>query len=451
MVSPGLTWRTLAFLCFATLLLVGLGVYVRHFRFILIPLPPRLSQLFRREEAPPSDMPPGATPTSVAPSCNYSVPVDSGEDIWRDFGLYLRMFHGGKGIYESMLRTSMKYFWSVPSNITIVLDNTPQDRAFGEEIAGKFPFPRICYEKKYDPKYYHGNGHNFMQLSMLYPEHCFDKKYIGFVDTDTFFTTSITPELLFNGNKPRVIGLYGTDYVKSWPKQTEFLFKRKEVFKCMTYFPVVMKLEHIIEMRQHLEKLHNKTFLELFQKVTKKHPAKVSQFNLMCNYAWYFHSNEYEFHAQIKFPNFKWDKPTQLIGRQPREYYRKHVTAQMQYPFPRASVHLRWHPTPRETDPRDKPRMLRDGLCYSGGATWCPELCAGVNTSALQRELFVFEDTDWRWRHECAAAQQAHYDHVVLHMTPSAQAQIVQGCTDMRAGMYDVKRGVYKDPTLKVN
>ena len=58
-----------------------------------------------------------------------------------------------------------------------MLDDAPRDRVFGAEIATKFPFPKVCYEKKIDPQYYHGNGKSFTQLSNLLADNCFNKTY----------------------------------------------------------------------------------------------------------------------------------------------------------------------------------------------------------------------------------------------------------------------------------
>ena len=58
---------------------------------------------------------------------------------------------------------------------------------------------------------------------------CTSKKYLAFVDTDTMLITRIVPEMLFDGGKPIVIGVYGkvleNGVYKSVAKTTAKLFK----------------------------------------------------------------------------------------------------------------------------------------------------------------------------------------------------------------------------------
>ncbi len=331
---------------------------------------------------------PPATPTVT------STPGRSEEtfNISRDFGLYLRMTAGKGHDYLTMLVPSMKYFWFLPVDLTIVLDDTPGDRKFGAEIAAKYPYPTICYEKKIEPSYYHGNGKSFSQLSNLLADNCFNKSYVGFIDTDTFFITSVTPELMFSGTKPIVIGGYGSPN-HPWPKGTEFALKRKEVLKCMTYFPVTIKLEHIIEMRKYIEKIHNKTFLDFFAEMSMDWES-YSQFAILCNYMWYFHRDEYKFYAQFRAPGFVWTDESNPPGRQSLQYYKEHVlNDEITYPFPRSSIHFRYHRYFGDT--RMSPDIIRVGVCYSGGHILCPDICRSIKRHYLHTDLYKFEDTIW--------------------------------------------------------
>ncbi len=235
-------------------------------------------------------------------------------DVLNDFGLYLRMYYGKRDVYLNILVPSMKYFWFIPVNLTVVLDDTPEDRKFGEEISNIFPFPTICYDAKFDPKYYDNKGYKLQQLSMFYAEKCFDKKYVGFVDTDSLFVTSTTPELMFNGAKPIVLGQYGQTLFRWW-RGTSFALGKKEVFTCMTYFPVVMKVEHLIALRRYVAELHNTSFVNVFRKFSKGN-QNFSQFSIMCNYMWYFHHDEYQFHAMIRSPTEPWNNTLNARGRQ---------------------------------------------------------------------------------------------------------------------------------------
>ena len=114
-----------------------------------------------------------------------------------------------------------------------------------------------------DLKILSGRDKDRMQRDLFYPDLCTSKKYVAFVDTDTMLISRMVPEMLFDGGKPIVIGVYGKvvhSFYNRIAQATAKLFKTKEVIRCMSYFPVVMKVEHLVELREYLEKLHNIPF-----------------------------------------------------------------------------------------------------------------------------------------------------------------------------------------------
>ena len=175
---------------------------------------------------------------------------------YNDMELYLRMTSSVPmliNLYENVLVRSLRYFWPDISSIVVVLDREKTtDHMFGNFVRNTFPFPRICYMQNFTDPGYSGKGR--MQRDMFYPERCTSKKYVAFVDTDTVFITRIVPEMLFANGKPIVIGVYGREINQFWSmvaQTTAIFFKTtKEVMRCMTYFPVVLKVEHIIHCKR---------------------------------------------------------------------------------------------------------------------------------------------------------------------------------------------------------
>ena len=112
---------------------------------------------------------------------------------------------------------------------------------------------------------------------------------------------------------------------------------------------------------------------------------------------------------------FKEDLP----GRVPFKFYEDHFTAIELYPIARTAMHWKYqavpqtellkHPYNRETY---YPQALMQGLCYSGGFDMCPKHCSFFNRSAIHRDLFNFEYTDWTWHPGCHEAQRKHYEDV---------------------------------------
>ena len=221
----------------------------------------------------------------------------------RDLDVYLRMTSAkGKlvNFYDNVLVRSMSYFWPDIESMVVVLDREQsEDKLFGNTAPKTFPFPRVCFMKSVQISGY--TGRDRMQRDMFYPELCTSKKFVAYVDTDTMFVSRVVPDMLFVGSKPKVIGVYGNiadQWYEKVSQATVDLFKTKEVMRCMSYFPVIMKVEHIIELRKYLEKIHGLTFDELLMKKTIqiKH---ISQFNIMCQYIWMFHRDEYVFTFSI--------------------------------------------------------------------------------------------------------------------------------------------------------
>ena len=86
------------------------------------------------------------------------------------------------------------------------------------------------------------------------------KKFVGFIDTDTLFIAMVIQEVLFEDGNPIIIAVYGSTADLNWDRAalaTAAIFKTREVMKCMTYFPVIFKVEHVIGVRNYLEELHN--------------------------------------------------------------------------------------------------------------------------------------------------------------------------------------------------
>ena len=358
-------------------------------------------------------------------------------NISRDFGLYVRMTATKGTDYLTMLVLSMKYFWFLPVDLTVVLDDTPQDRKFGAEIATKYPYPKICHEQKFHPKYYHNNGKALSELSNFYPDNCFNKTYVGIVDSDTFFVTPVTPELLFNGTKPHAICTFGDTLMQSWKKSTFVALHKKEVFKFMSYFPVTIKVEHLIEMREYMAHLHKKSFLEVFRQFSRG-PTDFSQFSIMGNYLWYFHRDEYQFHAQHSPRGFTWNE-TQF--RHSMDYYNMDVTDDMKKPFPASSMHYRHQfilsegKPPKQIPPgggKQCPEIIKPGICKAGGFKLCPDVCDSDKENHLHIELFKFEEQEWMWDTRCLGVQEEHYRNVVENYSEIIKPQILEGCEYLR-------------------
>ena len=171
-----------------------------------------------------------------------------------EFILFVRLTSGYRWDreYNNVLVRSMKLFFPADrAKLLVVLDREKeQDHRLGKRLQKEWPYPNICYMDPGKPAVYHNLGKSRMYWDMLHPDKCTNVPYVGFVDTDTFFTTFVTPSLLFENGKPVIVGVIGEpNYSTCWAFTTEKFLGRKEVVQCMTYFPVMIKTEHLKEMR----------------------------------------------------------------------------------------------------------------------------------------------------------------------------------------------------------
>ena len=329
--------------------------------------------------------------------------------------------------YESLLVQSMRYFWPDHFSMVVVLDNERQeDHSFAESIRQTFPFPRTCFMDPITGLQFSEKDRT--QRDMFYPERCTSKKYVGFVDTDTVFISRVIPELLFDEGKPIIVGIYGNiynSYYEDIAESTEKIFKTKEVMRCMSNFPVIMKVEHIIKLREYLEKLHNMTFDEVLQ---KKRVKRIGQYNFMCQYIWLFHRNEYKFYF-----NFNKQVNKRLaLGRADNNYYNQMLTQEQLQPFARFCVHYKYY----NLDGNWKKQatytnLFKSSICFMGGFDLCPDKCTKFKKDSLRKAMFAFDYIDWTWDRRCLAAQQKHYKQLAKYDNPEYSNIIREACKEV--------------------
>ncbi|KAL3856468.1 hypothetical protein ACJMK2_011222 [Sinanodonta woodiana] len=299
---------------------------------------------------------------------------------FEDLELYRRMSSAFLELYDNVVLPSLKYFWPGNVSIVVVLDQErPQDHELGKTFSKRYPYPRVVYQNPIDPIFF-------------YPEDKITKRYVGFIDTDTVFVTRVIPELLFEEGKPVIIGNYGKYEMPLFAKEeslgTGKMLKSKEIARGMSYFPVIMKVSHIVELRNYVEKLHNKTFDEIF-KISSNGPY--SQFSVMCQYVWNFHRDEYKFYFHFRsYNNGTWNGEDNPPGREPYTFYQTNVTEEQKMPKPRSSIHLRYHDNWKNPDTLRS--VIKTGICFSGGFDICPDQYKHLNRNQQRKHYALVDD-----------------------------------------------------------
>ena len=343
-----------------------------------------------------------------------------------DFEIYVRLTSRPefKKQLENWLFKSMELFFPkhLASTVLVFDSEKPADRDYADQLVhshGRFNL-RICYMDPVPSDVVHNWGKERMYFDMMHADYCKKRGFVGFVDVDTLFVTAVTQDLLFENGKPIVTGRIGIPRIPCWIDTAEYVLGLKQVMQCMSYFPVVFNVEHIAEMRKYVEKLHGKSFQEVF----KIAPAAVKvggwcycHYSIMCNYMWYFHRDSYAWHLQT-VPLGKYTGQGAIPSMVNATYFEKEVLPSEKIPIPRSSIHARhFMLNGKYHDPAPAPlwyinKQLREGLCYSFGHSICPEKCKEFDSKKLHDSLFAFENYRWQWDERCMETQVKHYDLV---------------------------------------
>ena len=372
----------------------------------------------------------------LPPLASKDFPVERGANPWDDtpqFALYVRFSSSQRWENEFknvLLRTMKIFFPQEKVKLLAVLDNEKKDdHELGARISREWPYPEICYRDPGNSAVYHNWGKARMFWDMMHPDECTDLPYVGYVDTDTFFDTLVTPNLLFENGKPVIVGKIGMAPYKCWEDTAEVFLRKKAVMQCMSTFPVMIKTEHMKEMRQVLAKEQGKPFSEIFMKAPTLGAYCLCQFSIMCNYVWYYHRNEYAWHLQMQ-PDGNWTGKNWFPSQVPVEYYHKEIKPEEKIPIPRSSIHLRYTITngvnylSKEPPPHFIEDFIREGLCYSAGFKYCPTECKKWDVDKVHFGLFSFEFYQWFWDARCMAQQKKHYEIVEKHVEYYLQKKI---------------------------
>ena len=244
----------------------------------------------------------------------------------------------------------------------------------------------------------YGPGWFIQQLIMLWADNFTDSEYIGFADSDTMFTSAISPYDLFdNHGRPRVVvqaagGNKKQD--KVYNQASLHAFKRPPRLYSMTYFPVIVKREHFAELREHLLGVHpgyscfDAFFSDLvFRGENKTQPVDVCQFCLLADFLFDAHRAEYSWH-------FETDAATHPI---------EFATPEMYDPFPRVATHASYMYI--RMDRRRKANtvagrkvmvamIMREGYCHSLVPSW-NVTADGTNSSSSTTGTTTSSNTNY--------------------------------------------------------
>ena len=200
---------------------------------------------------------------------------------------------------------------------------------------------------------------------------------IAIVDADSQFQTfptlqSVFPESHFyaSGRSSRDVGGGDSKFKlrafgvgrSMFSEATALFLNRSQVADFMVTFPVYVYRDTLSNLRKYVEKLHNTSFDDAFERSMVTSRTYYSQFAIILSYAYWFERDRYSFHVQ------PW------AGNELDKYYSDLVPNSV--PQPRVSIHLKGNPK----------QALMKGCCFS----------YQLNNSAIHdSQLQAIHEQDW--------------------------------------------------------
>jgi hypothetical protein len=131
-------------------------------------------------------------------------------------------------------------------------------------------------------------GWTIQQLIILWANNFTSSDFIGFLDDDTLFSKAHPYDIFDSQGRPRAIvrhpngieNLKAFGHVREWYRETEHMFARPACVNGMTNFPVVIRREHLPEIRQAMLDQHPEfaSFDDLFISMVR-HGKKIRNSN----------------------------------------------------------------------------------------------------------------------------------------------------------------------------
>ena len=154
-----------------------------------------------------------------------------------DLVLLAYLTHADSLNFWTYLEPSLRLFWP-SARVVAVLDDEPRDRRFAATLP---PHYGVHFSRHYLGRQV--NHKLRSELMKFHADEATDAAYVGFVDSDTLFTTWVLEDTLFVGRKPRLIAGAGASYDSPFwrpiPGYTHELLGGRENLTCMLQFPEV--------------------------------------------------------------------------------------------------------------------------------------------------------------------------------------------------------------------
>ncbi|KAK6174982.1 hypothetical protein SNE40_013529 [Patella caerulea] len=233
-----------------------------------------------------------------------------------DMTLTVRMSSNAKLLklfYCTMLRSLTLYWSGHLGNLGLILDKeSKDDHKFAENLQKYQKKLGIDISFTYEPLPENKSvltvvkrrphGYNRQLYSSFIMDEFISTPIVAWTDTDGKFTTPVTRDNIFKGNKLRVKGMntFQYHYIHRWSRFTEKMIGKHMPSDFMTYFPVYIWRDTITHCRNYILKhLNVSTIEEAYIRVGSTDSFQMSPVNTIMSYAYYFEKERYDWHIDI--------------------------------------------------------------------------------------------------------------------------------------------------------
>eukprot|EP00899_Mesostigma_viride_P019646 jgi/Mesvir1/27683/Mv07402-RA.1 len=332
------------------------------------------------------------------------------EDAWEEF---MGIFFFSLQLFWPLDKTRLVVV--TPSNSPTPARDTLVSRVDSAAKSASLAGARVAFHVA--PRGQEGeDGWDRQQRFMFWAENFTDAEFVGFFDSDTVFTGVVQEQDLFDeARRPVLIVIYGYPNVhyRHASNVTNFALGMLEPFRHMDQFPVIIKTEHLREIREHIvSHVGWGDFDEAFTRVREASDhAFYSQFNIMVTYLWYKRRDEYVWRIQGFEVPWDGEAPPGHVPNNPSQVGKLQP---YMFPWPRIAAHWNWEGIKVARNPARWLRpndyyfhLMRDGVCYSLPLGLPSDkvfpMCIGLNLSDIYVWQWDFERHDWTW-HPCVPA-----------------------------------------------
>ncbi|ESO99356.1 hypothetical protein LOTGIDRAFT_158443 [Lottia gigantea] len=213
--------------------------------------------------------------------------------------------------YCSALRSATLYWSKYLGNIALILNKeSVWDKRLAEHLTKHEDAMGMMFEFYYEPspnqtKYFLKESRGYQQqlYSSFLTDLFIQTPVIAYTDSDAKFTTPVTQDNIFNGEKLKVKGIHAKfrgKFSKNWAKTTKMMLGVDMVADFMSYFPVYIWKDTIANCRKFIMNHVNSSATDFIEVFSQAQGHASSPVVVIMTYAYYFEKHRYDFHIDIR-------------------------------------------------------------------------------------------------------------------------------------------------------